>query len=211
VAQAAFRLARAATGKRIILKFEGHYHGWFDNILWSTAPAENAAGPEDAPVLVAGSRGQDRIDAAGAWRAVRSEVDNAGRRHGEAILFTKLHVGGNRAVSGTHTGATPRRATDNGGDDPSRRDRADSRTTHEIERPVRCYSRRTRRGDLGVSGETSVAGVPFLAVADGEAWPRMVDQVTVPAGLETALGAALGEELDSAADTTASNTTGAGP
>ncbi len=58
VAQAAFRLARAATGKRIILKFEGHYHGWFDNILWSTAPGENAAGPEDAPVKVAGSVGQ---------------------------------------------------------------------------------------------------------------------------------------------------------
>jgi glutamate-1-semialdehyde 2,1-aminomutase len=65
VAQAAFRLARAATGKRIILKFEGHYHGWFDNILWSTAPAQNAAGPEDAPVLVPGSVGQDPIDAAG--------------------------------------------------------------------------------------------------------------------------------------------------
>jgi glutamate-1-semialdehyde 2,1-aminomutase len=65
VAQAAFRLARAATGKRIILKFEGHYHGWFDNILWSTAPGENAAGPEDAPVLVPGSKGQDPIDAAG--------------------------------------------------------------------------------------------------------------------------------------------------
>ena len=65
VAQAAFRLARAATGKRIILKFEGHYHGWFDNILWSTAPGENAAGPEDAPVLVPGSVGQDPIDAAG--------------------------------------------------------------------------------------------------------------------------------------------------
>lgn len=65
VAQAAFRLARAATGKRIILKFEGHYHGWFDNILWSTAPAQNAAGPEDAPVLVAGSKGQDPVDAAG--------------------------------------------------------------------------------------------------------------------------------------------------
>ncbi len=65
VAQAAFRLARAATGKRIILKFEGHYHGWFDNILWSTAPGENAAGPEDAPVLVPGSKGQDPVDAAG--------------------------------------------------------------------------------------------------------------------------------------------------
>src|SRR5579864_407114 len=64
-AQAAFRLARAATGRRIILKFEGHYHGWFDNILWSTAPAQNAAGPEDSPVLVPGSVSQDPIDAAG--------------------------------------------------------------------------------------------------------------------------------------------------
>jgi len=65
VAQAAFRLARAATGKRVIVKFEGHYHGWFDNILWSTAPAQNAAGPEDAPVLVPGSVGQDAMDATG--------------------------------------------------------------------------------------------------------------------------------------------------
>jgi glutamate-1-semialdehyde 2,1-aminomutase len=58
VAQAAFRLARAATGKPVIVKFEGHYHGWFDNILWSTAPGENAAGPADAPVKVPGSAGQ---------------------------------------------------------------------------------------------------------------------------------------------------------
>ena len=40
-----------------------------------------------------------------------------------------------------------------------------------------------------------------LAVKDGERWPRMVDQLVVPAGMEAALGAALGEELDSAADT----------
>ncbi len=43
----------------------------------------------------------------------------------------------------------------------------------------------------------------ILAVADGETWPRMVDQLAVPAGLENALGAALGEELDSAADISA--------
>jgi glutamate-1-semialdehyde 2,1-aminomutase len=59
VAQAAFRLARAATGRRIIIKFEGHYHGWFDNILWSTAPGLNQAGPSNAPTPVAGSKGQD--------------------------------------------------------------------------------------------------------------------------------------------------------
>ena len=39
-----------------------------------------------------------------------------------------------------------------------------------------------------------------LAVKDGERWPPMVDALSVPAGLETALGAALGEELTSAAD-----------
>lgn len=56
--QAAIRLARAATGRSTIIKFEGHYHGWFDNVLWSTSPALNAAGPIDQPVAVAGSRGQ---------------------------------------------------------------------------------------------------------------------------------------------------------
>jgi chromosome segregation protein len=39
-----------------------------------------------------------------------------------------------------------------------------------------------------------------LAVKDGEQWPPMVDALTVPPGLETALGAVLGEELTSAAD-----------
>jgi glutamate-1-semialdehyde 2,1-aminomutase len=31
--QAAMRVARAHTGKSEIIKFEGHYHGWFDNIF----------------------------------------------------------------------------------------------------------------------------------------------------------------------------------
>lgn len=31
--QAALRLARAATGRRKWIRFEGHYHGWFDNVL----------------------------------------------------------------------------------------------------------------------------------------------------------------------------------
>ncbi len=57
--QAALRLARAATGRQIIVKFEGHYHGWFDNVLWSTAPSAEAGGPPDAPRRVRGSAGQD--------------------------------------------------------------------------------------------------------------------------------------------------------
>ena len=31
--QAAMRVARAYTARPEIIKFEGHYHGWFDNIL----------------------------------------------------------------------------------------------------------------------------------------------------------------------------------
>ena len=50
--QAALRLARAATGREGVVKFAGHYHGWFDNVLWSTAPPHGANAP------VAGSLGQ---------------------------------------------------------------------------------------------------------------------------------------------------------
>jgi glutamate-1-semialdehyde 2,1-aminomutase len=31
--QAALRIARASTGRNKIIKFEGHYHGWMNNVL----------------------------------------------------------------------------------------------------------------------------------------------------------------------------------
>ena len=37
--QAALRLARACTQRQKVLKFEGHYHGWFDNVLIGTGVA----------------------------------------------------------------------------------------------------------------------------------------------------------------------------
>jgi glutamate-1-semialdehyde 2,1-aminomutase len=80
VVQGAIRLARAATGRRIILKFEGHYHGWFDNILWSTAPGLNAAGPAEAPVAVAGSAGQDPQAADGIEIMVWNDLDRLEQR-----------------------------------------------------------------------------------------------------------------------------------
>ena len=33
--QAALRIARAATGRNAVLKFEGHYHGWADSVLFN--------------------------------------------------------------------------------------------------------------------------------------------------------------------------------
>ncbi len=56
--QLALRLARAFTGRNLILKFEGHYHGWFDSVLLSHHPAADQVGPVEAPLVVPESRGQ---------------------------------------------------------------------------------------------------------------------------------------------------------
>ena len=56
--QLAFRLARAATGRSVILKFEGHYHGWMDSALVSYKATAEALGPRNAPRVVLGSMGQ---------------------------------------------------------------------------------------------------------------------------------------------------------
>jgi glutamate-1-semialdehyde 2,1-aminomutase len=56
---AAMRLARAATGRPLIVKFEGQYHGWSDQVAISYAPTPpEKAGPPDAPVTVPMSEGQ---------------------------------------------------------------------------------------------------------------------------------------------------------
>lgn len=56
--QATLRLARAYTGRDKYIKFEGHYHGWFDNVLVSLHPSIETAGPRDAPQKVLETRGQ---------------------------------------------------------------------------------------------------------------------------------------------------------
>jgi len=54
----ALRLARAHTGRSKFLKFEGHYHGWYDPYLLNAhghPPAE--LGPKDAPARIPDSCG----------------------------------------------------------------------------------------------------------------------------------------------------------
>jgi glutamate-1-semialdehyde 2,1-aminomutase len=48
----AIRIARAYTGRNKILKFEGHYHGFHDAVLWSTFPPLTSVGYRRAPVKV---------------------------------------------------------------------------------------------------------------------------------------------------------------
>jgi glutamate-1-semialdehyde 2,1-aminomutase len=56
--QLMMRLARAFTSRPLILKFEGHYHGWMDTALWSHHPKREELGPRNAPPPVPESRGQ---------------------------------------------------------------------------------------------------------------------------------------------------------
>lgn len=53
--QAALRAARAHTGRRRIVRFAGHYHGWLDNVL--IAPKDGRWGPA--------TRGQNEAELAG--------------------------------------------------------------------------------------------------------------------------------------------------
>jgi len=49
----AIRLARAFTGRRKIVRFEGMYHGFSDGVYWSKHPQLDEAGPDHRPIAVA--------------------------------------------------------------------------------------------------------------------------------------------------------------
>jgi glutamate-1-semialdehyde 2,1-aminomutase len=56
--QTAFRLARAKTGKNKFLRFEGHYHGWLDNVAWGISmPNVESLGSEESPNVFPWSKG----------------------------------------------------------------------------------------------------------------------------------------------------------
>ena len=55
---AAIRLARAHTQKSKVVKFEGHYHGWTDNVFVSVNPPLDSSGDDNSPKSVAQSPGQ---------------------------------------------------------------------------------------------------------------------------------------------------------
>lgn len=53
----AIRLARATTGRRLVVRFEGHYHGWQDTVYWSNHVDPALAGPAGSPRPVAAGPG----------------------------------------------------------------------------------------------------------------------------------------------------------
>lgn len=56
--QTAFRVARAKTRKAKFLRFEGHYHGWMDNVCWAiSTPSVDALGSREHPNVYPWSEG----------------------------------------------------------------------------------------------------------------------------------------------------------
>lgn len=54
----AFRVARAKTGKQKFLRFEGHYHGWLDNVSWAIAAKPgNDLGCREEPIVYSWTEG----------------------------------------------------------------------------------------------------------------------------------------------------------
>ena len=53
----AVRLARAASGKDVLLKIEGSYHGHHDSVMYSIVPSMDSAGSDERPWTVPFSRG----------------------------------------------------------------------------------------------------------------------------------------------------------
>lgn len=54
---AVIRMARYATGKRKIIKFEGHYHGWLDEVCFNINPSADQVGDRNDPPYVPWSGG----------------------------------------------------------------------------------------------------------------------------------------------------------
>ena len=77
--QAALRTARALTGRQRFLKFEGHYHGWFDNVAVSIKPSPAEAGPHEAPRSVPWTGGQSKIALAEAVIAPFNQIEITAR------------------------------------------------------------------------------------------------------------------------------------
>jgi glutamate-1-semialdehyde 2,1-aminomutase len=54
----AFRVARAKTGRKKFLRFEGHFHGWLDNVSWGlSTPSAEALGDRGQPIVYPWSQG----------------------------------------------------------------------------------------------------------------------------------------------------------
>jgi glutamate-1-semialdehyde 2,1-aminomutase len=85
IVQVALRLARAYTHRQRLIKFEGHYHGWADNVLVSYHPTqEEIEGSDGEPIPVGKGQKPHRDVSVAIWND-RASVEKAFAWHGGEI------------------------------------------------------------------------------------------------------------------------------
>ena len=94
----ALRLSRGFTGRDLVVKFEGSYHGTYDDVQWSVAPPRDRTGPPDRPVPIPDTAGLP----AGGGRVLvlpyndADAVRRAAGEHGPAIAAVIVEPMANR-------------------------------------------------------------------------------------------------------------------
>jgi len=92
---AAIRLARGFTGRNKFIKFEGHYHGWYDDFLLNChGRPTDALGTRKDPVLIPDSSGLTRESLANTivvpWNDIEILLDKANQYKGQiAAIITE--------------------------------------------------------------------------------------------------------------------------
>jgi glutamate-1-semialdehyde 2,1-aminomutase len=94
----AVRFARAFTGRDLVIKFEGSYHGSYDDVYWSVSPPGDRSGAPDRPAAVPESAGL--TSSAGRVTVLRyNDVDSLEQtigRHGDEIAAVIVEPVANR-------------------------------------------------------------------------------------------------------------------
>ncbi|MBI3647690.1 MAG: glutamate-1-semialdehyde 2,1-aminomutase [Actinobacteria bacterium] len=98
----ATRIARAASGRSLVVRFEGQYHGWADQLEWSHHPDLTQAGPSMRPTALPGSLGIPQAFGAGLvvmpWNDVEAIEALMAERGGEIAAILTEPIMGNTGV-----------------------------------------------------------------------------------------------------------------
>ncbi|MEJ1193183.1 aspartate aminotransferase family protein [Pseudarthrobacter sp. CCNWLW207] len=94
--QASVRIARAATGRKAVVKFEGHYHGWLDPLTANGPGSAPGTGPSPRPVQTASYNVVGPEILVCPWNDVEALADLLSRRGADvaAVIMEPVAVNG---------------------------------------------------------------------------------------------------------------------
>jgi glutamate-1-semialdehyde 2,1-aminomutase len=185
VVLSAFRLARAHTGRPLILKFEGAYHGWADEGLVGFAPPPDQWGDDESPTRLHPSQGviPAVLDAfvVARWNDpahLRRQVEKY-RGQIAAIVFEPIVCNTCCMAPVEDMIATIRELCDRNGMLMI----ADETITGFRFAPGGAQEHLGFVADLTILGKAIGGGVPFAALAGKEAvWRKIIEGAVVHAG-----------------------------